>query len=282
MLAWAVINWMKPFAHYHQKFRERGIGQLIAGRFRWYWLELRLNNWLIGRLVELTGNRIRLDGVTLSVDNPLIGTPDKSTLFFGIYEVDERELTKRFIDRNLPTVEIGGSIGGVACTTNKLLTNPSAHVVVECNPIVLPTLENNRKLNGCSFEIEPRALAYGVETISFGVPDHFMMGRLHSDDQRQVTVPTTTLRQIVEEHRFETINLISDSEGGEVEMVENDGDILRDRVKWIIMETHEVERGQTAIAQMLNRLHDLGFDIAHKDDDKPVLALMNRRLARQL
>lgn len=272
---------MKTITHYQRKLSERGVGSIIAGRLRWYWLEFQLNNWVIGRLVELAGNKIKLDGVTLSVDNPLIGTPDKSTLFFGIYEVGERELSKRFIDRSLPTVEIGGSIGGVACTTNRLLANPRAHIVVECNPVVLPTLEKNRELNGCGFKIEPRALAYGVDTISFGVPNHFMMGRLHSDDDRQVTVQTTTLRQIVEKHQFDVINLISDSEGGEVEMVEHDGDILRDRVKWIIMETHEIERGRAAITQMLAKLYDLGFDVAHKDGDKPVLALRNRRLTAQ-
>lgn len=57
-------------------------------------------------MVELTGNTVRLDDITLSVDNPLVTTRHKSTLYFGIYEVGERELTKRFIDRSIPTIEI--------------------------------------------------------------------------------------------------------------------------------------------------------------------------------
>ena len=269
---------MNALAYYQQKLREKGVRQIIAGRLRWYWLEFRLNNWLVGRYVELTGNAVFLDDVVLCVENPLINTRQKGTIYFGNYEIGERKLTKRFIDCSLPTIEIGGSIGGVGCTTNRLLRDPKAHVVLECNPLVLPTLEKNRALNGCGFSIEPCALAYGSDTISFGISrDHFMMGRV-SGDGDQITVPTIMLCQILGKYGFETINLISDSEGAEVEMVENEGELLRDRVKWIVIETHAAERGDAAIAAMLRTLDKLGFDIAHKDTDKPVLALVNRNL----
>lgn len=269
---------MKSLAHYQQKLRDKGVREILAGRLRWYYFALCPNNWWIGRFVEITGNKIQIDGVTLFVDNPLIPTAHKNMLYFGIYEISERQLTKRFIDRNLPTVEIGGSIGCVACTTNRLLADPRAHVVVECNPVVLPTLERNRNLNHCGFTIEAAALAYGADTISFGITDNFMMGRLFSDDKRQATVRTTTLRQIIDKHHFATINLISDSEGAEVEMVENESELLRDHVKWIIIETHEVQRGRSAIARTLDGLRDLGFDVMQKDTDKPVFALRNRGL----
>jgi hypothetical protein len=105
-----------------------------------------------------------------------------------------------------------------------------------------------------------------------------MMGRLFGDGDR-ITVPTITLRQILDKHGFETINLISDSEGAEVEMVDNEGGLLRDRVKWIVLETHAVERGNDAIEAMLGKLAGLGFDTVHRDADKPVVALMNKRYA---
>jgi FkbM family methyltransferase len=187
-------------------------------------------------------------------------------------------LAKRYIDPALPTVEIGGSIGGVACTTNKLLLNPSDHVVVECNPLVLPTLQKNRDINGCKFKIEPFALAYGSERISFTIAmDHFMMGRLHGDGGKTVTVQTVTLKRILDKYRFKTINLISDSEGGEVEMVENESDLLRHHVKCLILETHEKERGRELIAKTLSALNDLGFEILERDEEKKdVLAMINR------
>jgi FkbM family methyltransferase len=267
---------MKPLAHYREKLADKGVAELIAGRLRWYKQRFEMDNWYVGRLVELTGNCVRVDGVKLSVDSPLVTTRHKSTLLFQIYEMEERALTKRYIDPDLPTVEIGGSIGGVACVTSKLLRDPAAHVVVECNPLILPTLEKNRKLNGCEFVIEPFALAYGADTISFAVaPDHFMKGGLYGDGP-QVEVKTIMLRDIVEKYGFKVINLISDSEGGEVEMVDHDADIMRDRVKWFIVETHPAERGEATIAAMVSKLESLGF--VTKEVQVDVLALRNTNL----
>jgi FkbM family methyltransferase len=264
--------------HYRRKLREKGIAEIIAGRLRWYRQSFQMDNWWVGRMVELSGNIVTVDGVRLSLDNPLIKTRHKSSIYFGIYEVGERALAKRFVDPDLPMIEIGGSIGGVACLTNRMLKNPAAHVVVECNPLVLPTLEKNRALNGCQFTIEPRALAYGADKISFNIaPEHFMMGHLGGDDGEKVTVGTVTLAEIVRTHKFDVINLISDSEGAEVDMVAKEADLLRDRVKTLILETHAAARGEEAIARMIFTLEDIGFQIEHRGKDK--LAMINRRLS---
>lgn len=272
---------MKPISHYRQKLAEKGLSGIIAGRWRWYKLMFQMDNWIIGKLVELFGNKVTIQGITLSVDNPLVTTRHKSSLYFGKYEVGERELARRYIDRSLPIVEIGGSIGGVACITNRLLVTPSDHVVVECNPLVLPTLKLNRDLNSCKFSIEPFALAYGSDTVSFSIAmDHFMMGRLHGTDCNQITVRTINLKRILDKYGFKTINLISDSEGGEVEMVENEADLLRHHVKCLILETHEKERGRELIAKTLSALSDIGFQIQEHDDEKKgVLAMINRHFS---
>lgn len=277
---------LESASHYRQKLREKGLGGVVAGRWRWYKSRLEMDNWLVGRIIELAGNRIEVDGVTLSVDNPLIDTRHKSSIYFGFYEMGERELTKRYIDRELPTVEVGGSIGGLACITNRLLRSPSAHVVVECSPLILPSLERNRELNGCQFSIEPRALGYGADTVSFSVlKTGWMMSGLYADTvggtiSESITVPTTTLAAILAKHRFDVINLISDTEGAEVEMVEQEGELLRRQVKWLIMETHAAQRGAAAIDRMLARLDDLGFVVAERDRHTgTVVALVNRHLA---
>ncbi len=266
--------------HYRRKLNEKSLATLIAGRWRWYKQAFQMDNWMIGRLVELFGNEVIIDGIRLSLDNPSVTVRHKSTLYFGLYETAERQLAKRFIDPNLPIIEIGGSIGGVACSTNRLLVNPKDHVVLECNPVVLPTLEKNRALNGSEFTIEPRALAYGADTISFNVaPDHFMMGRVGGTGGQTVTVPTVTLQEILSTHHFETVNLISDSEGSEVDMVGHEGTLLRDHVKTLIIETHETERGADAIANMLATLRDIGFQIVdHDNQRKNVLAMTNHHL----
>jgi FkbM family methyltransferase len=160
-----------------------------------------------------------------------------------------------------------------------LLLNPTKHVVIECNPLIIPTLEQNRAINGCHFAIEPLALAYGSDTVSFTVAtDHFMLGRLKGVGGKEVTVSSITLERILDKYGFEIINLISDSEGSEIEMVENEPDLLRRHVKWIILETHDEERGSEPIARMLSALDDLGFQIQERGEEKNVLAMFNRNL----
>ena len=95
-------------ARYQRKLQEKGLREIISGRWRWYKQSFQMDNWCIGRLVELCGNRVPFNGITLDLDNPLIPTPSKSTLLFGIYETAELDLTRRFIDRSIPTVELGG------------------------------------------------------------------------------------------------------------------------------------------------------------------------------
>ena len=217
-----------------------------------------------------------MHGVTISVDNPLVPTRDKSNCLL-FYEDSEFELSRRYLDFSLPTIELGASIGGVACAINKLQENSKAHVVVECNPLLLPTLEKNRDLNHCGFTIVPAAVAYGVDRVWFTIAEHFLVGRLQEAEGKRVIVRAVTLGQLIDEHGFETINLISDCEGAEVEMVEKDREVLRRRVKYLILETHQEFRGDEPIARMLSALKELGFETLECQRSS-VFALVNRGL----
>lgn len=268
---------MKSIRHYSRKIAEHGFIDLILRRLSWYKLRLQMDNWYIGRLVELFGNRVRLQGISLTVDNPLVTTRHKGSIYFGIYEIEERKLSSKYIDRSIPTVELGGSIGGVACVVNRLLDNPDRHVVLECNPILLPTLEKNRDINCCKFSIEPFAIGYGAPTISFSISDHFMLGGTKVTDGKHITVNTSSLRVILDRHDFKTINLISDCEGAEVDLVENEPELLRECVKWLIVETHEMNVGADRLSKMMSDLERLGFEKVEQSR-QTVLALKNRHL----
>jgi FkbM family methyltransferase len=263
-------------ARYQRKLQEKGLREIISGRWRWAKQSFQMDNWCIGRLVELCGNRVPFNGITLDLDNPLIPTPSKSTLLFGIYETAELDLTRRFIDRSIPTVELGGSIGGIACVTNRLLANPDKHVVVECNPTLVETLAKNRRINQCQFTLVEAALAYGGDTVSFST-DGFLQGRINRVGGEGFAVSSTTLARLLDAHGFETINLISDCEGAEVDLVANEPELLRQKVKWLIMETHAEHLGEGPIDAMLRRLTELGFETMAVERTN-VVALRNRNL----
>src|SRR2546426_6211274 len=94
------------------------------------WLGRKID-WWYGRLIEIRGNNVSIDGCTFSLESPAIATQSKSRFMFGQYERPEREAIRRFLDPTLPVVEFGGSIGVLSCLTNRRLSDPQRHVVIE-------------------------------------------------------------------------------------------------------------------------------------------------------
>src|ERR1044072_4533763 len=135
-----------------------------VAKTRWVWND----HWWIGKLVEIRGNRVMVDGCEFGLDSPAISTSHKSRLFFDfVYEAPEREALRRDLNPELPVVDFGVSIGVIACLTNKKLNAPREHVVVEANPDLLPLLEENRDRNGCKVSILHRAIAPTTDKIKF-------------------------------------------------------------------------------------------------------------------
>ena len=263
----------RRLARWRRKLRQEGLSSILARRWRWYKNRLMMDNPLVGRLVEACGNRVRLHGLDLSVDNPLITRAQKSTIYFGIYELGEIELIGRVLDRSRPTVELGGSIGVVACLTNRRLEHPDQHVVVEANPQLAPTLRHNAELNGCRFEVVEAAVAHGVKSIDFHVSACFLTGSLQAEG-RTVSVPAVTLGEIIQRRGFEAINLVVDIEGAELGVVQHEGEVLRDHVALLIMETHPDLVGEGLNTQMLDTLGRLGFE--ERERYGAVVALVNQ------
>jgi FkbM family methyltransferase len=216
------------------------------------------NRWFIGRLVEIGGNHVTVDGLTFSLDNPLIRTRDKSTVCVGLHEAPELALVQTRLVAGLPVVELGGGIGIVSCNINRKLAHPRNHIVVEANPDLIPTLETNRRLNGCEYQIRSAALAYGEETTMLAI-DSWATSRVGGDGTRRAVVTTTTLAQLLRESRFARINLVVDIEGAEANLVEQEGALLGQRVRALILETHPSILGAERAARMIAAIRSLGF-----------------------
>lgn len=212
---------------------------------------------LVGRLVELGGNQVTIEGLPFSVDNGLISTRQKGLLEVGLHEAGEIVLARQYVGTELPVVELGGGIGVVSCIVNRRLIRPEDHVVVEANPDLIPTLEVNRRLNRCGFRIRNVALAYGGEEAALAI-DSFVTSRIGGVG-RHARVSTVTLASLLEESKFERINLIVDIEGAEVDLVEREGQLLARRARTLIVETHPHFAGPEPTARMLAALRALGF-----------------------
>jgi FkbM family methyltransferase len=203
---------------------------------------------------------VRLSRCKFNLDQ-ITDFPTKVELIMNKYEAPERWAVARYVRQDLPVVELGGSMGVVACVTNRLLKNPAAHVVVEANPLVIPQLELNRSLNHSRFEILNRAIAYGMESVTFRPSSNVCISSITAvGDQAPVTVETIELRDIVRDRGFTRFNLICDIEGLEYDLAVHEMDILKN-ADTIILETHARFIGEDKCGLMMSKLKDVGFRV---------------------
>lgn len=229
--------------------------------------------WVIGRLVEVGGDRVTLEGLTFSVGNPLITTREKGLIYLGQHESQEIAMVHQHLVAGLPVIELGGGIGVVACIINRKLASPRDHIVLEANPDLIPTLDANRRINQCEFQIRNAALAYGGPEIALSIGS-FAASRVGEGGARQVQVATTTLSQLLHQGGFAHVNVVADIEGAEVHLVEQEGQLLRQRVRTLILETHPRFAGVDRTAKLLAEIVALGFvEVARARD---VFAFENR------
>lgn len=241
--------------------QRHGIGAVLK-RLGWYvqkWYTS--DHWWIGRLVELRGNRARLDGCLFDLSSPVIGTAQKAGFFFGNYETGERQVLSYLSGAKLALVELGGSVGVMACISSRHFSNPASHVVVEANPNLIPVLTRNRDLNCCRFTIVHAALAYDAAEVRFNVHSKFVKSSLLlvDGDTQTVLVPTITLKEILDRYQFGQVILFCDIEGAEVELLARESTLIAARVKYLSLEVHPYLTGQDVVNQLLTQLAEMGF-----------------------
>lgn len=220
-----------------------------------------------GGLARVGGCRFRLDGLEGGV---------AAALLMNEYEKEERDAVKRFLNRDLPVIELGGSIGVVACVINKALKDPTRHVVVEADPRIIPKLTANRELNHCRFEILHRALAYNGEEIFFNTTSDTRGGGVYVKGIGQVAVQTVSVEKLARERSFHRFTLVCDIEGSEIDLVEQEKDLLAAAVEMLILETHPMITGTARIQTMLSALGAAGFKTVHEASGTLVLINASR------
>jgi FkbM family methyltransferase len=246
----------------------RGVLDVLVQKLQITWR--RGEVWQLGKFVGMPTEIVRLDGCKFTLDKVLPANV-VDLLLENNYEAPEREALKKYLDPELPVIELGACLGIVSCLTNRRLRQPEKHIVVEANPTLVPLLAENRERNGCSFRVVHAALSYGADTITFKVNDNILASSLNGEAQRAVVVSTVTLKLLLDETGFERVTLICDIEGAELQLVEHELDVLRERVSMIIMELHDRIVGDEPTQRMLERLESVGFRMVSKDRDVVVL-----------
>jgi FkbM family methyltransferase len=229
-----------------------------GARHRWDTWRTR-DRWWLGRLIELSGDTVTVDGCSFAVNSPIIRTASKSHLLIGDYERGERAAIAHYLDPSLPVIELGGCLGVVASLTNRRLRQPDRHVVVEAHPDLLPLLHQNRDRNAGQFEIVHAAVAYGCDTVTFCEGGNFLAGRLGRTAGRQFTVPAVTLSQLLHRFAFERCTVICDIEGGEADLIRHDREALVRHVSTLIIEWHPYVTGSDGVMHLQRQIESAGF-----------------------
>lgn len=188
-------------------------------------------------------------------------------LLNGEYEGAERFAGKRYIRRDIPVVEFGGSMGVVSCLLNRRLKNPADHVVVEANPQILPTLFENRNRNHCNFEIVHGAAGGVGESVRIYIGENALSSSASAAERESVEVPALRLADILQSRGFSRCALMCDIEGSEIQMIRAEMDTLRSRVEVFIVEFHPGISGLETVEEARLLLKDQGFaEVWHQHD----------------
>jgi FkbM family methyltransferase len=153
----------------------------------------------------------------------------KRLLMQGRYEESERKLVEKYLDPNLPVVELGGSIGVISALIGSRLEDGVPHRIVEANPAVVDICRQNatsaRKPG--STTVVNAAIAYDVEEVTFHASANVHMSKVADGPEGNVSVTTTSLVEQVEAiGAKEGYTLVADIEGMEYEMFEREASAL--------------------------------------------------------
>ena len=215
------------------------------------------------------GPRYVVDGTnfTIPAGSPLVA---RKALRSGIYELPERRMIVKYLPRDLPVIELGGSYGIVSHAIRRHIATACTLTIVEANPLMVPVCRANVALAGAgdTTTVIEAALAYGAETVRFTAMNSIHTSHLATEGEtvgagRIIEVQATSLAKLVADAGITgDFSLVCDIEGAEFDLLLHDKAILG-RCALIVMEIHPdtfIDRGASVVAfrQMLS---DAGFDL---------------------
>jgi FkbM family methyltransferase len=219
------------------------------------------------------GPRYPVDGTTFTIPagSPLVA---RKALRSGIYELPERRMIVKWLPRDLPVIELGGSYGIVSHAIRRHIAPACTLTIVEANPLMVPVCRANVAHAGTSeaTRVIEAALAYGAETVRFTAMESIHTSHLATEGEavsagRIIEVPATSLARLVSEAGITgAFSLVCDIEGAEFDLLLHDATTLA-RCAMIVMELHPdsfIDRGASVTA-FLQMLSAAGFAILDHD-----------------
>jgi FkbM family methyltransferase len=216
--------------------------------------------YLAGTYFTLFEKTYKVEGLDLVIPFHLTDIKFRGQFPINFYEKQERRYLKQFLPKNSTVLELGACLGVVSCITNRLLDHPERHVVVEANPNVIPTIEENKARNQCKFHIEHCMLSSKPEN-TFFIGKNILTSSNIRQSTEQITVAGKTIGQLEQQYDLKFDVLIMDIEGGELGVLRENRDKLKE-LSVVFMEIHPHPEVLSAenVAECLSILEAAGLE----------------------
>lgn len=205
------------------------------------------------------------DGLTIHVPFHLTDFKFRGRFVLGTYEEEESRYLKEYLSPDAKVLELGSCLGYVSCLTNKLLSDNSAHVVLEANPNLIPWIDKNKQENSCQFAIE-NCIISNEEMNDFYIHHLIVGGSAKRKTPNRINIKGETFQGLRKKYELDFDTLIMDIEGGELDLFRNYQEGIAE-FDQIFMEVHPFANILTKeeAQECEDILSSIGFDILVRD-----------------
>ncbi|WP_241831227.1 FkbM family methyltransferase [Parafrankia soli] len=228
-----------------------------------------LTSPVAARIVETaTRDQIRNNGIRFDVSGSDFTARTKAQLFWHIYESAEIRLIHRNLRGASTVVELGSSLGITTAHIASVVAPGGRIVCVEANPRLIEGLQSRLSphLAHMQLDVEHAAISTEQGTATFSVCSNVLGSRLAArKDGETVSVPASTLRQILAKHGVDEFDLVSDVEGAEASFLLGDPEVLR-RCRRAVLELHDTtfQGRHYSTSDLLAAAQTAGFRVAEQ------------------
>lgn len=223
-------------------------------------LKFNTKLYLAGTYFTLFEKTYKVNGLDLVIPFDLTDIKFRGQFPIDFYEKQERRYLKQYLPKNATVLELGACLGVVSCITNRLLEHPERHVVVEANPNVVPIIEDNKRRNQCSFQIE-HCMVSSRAVNEFFIGKTILMSSNLRQSATKISVAGKTIADLEREHGMRFDALVMDIEGGELDFLRENRDKLKE-LNVVFMEVHPHPEilSQEDVAECLSILTESGLE----------------------
>lgn len=223
-------------------------------------LKFNTKLYLAGAYFTLIEKTYKVEGLDLVIPFDKTDIKFRGQFPINFYEKQERRYLKQFLPKDATVLELGACLGVVSCLTNRLLANPTRHVVVEANPNMIPVIEENKQRNQCGFHIEHCMVSSNVVN-EFFIGKTILMSSARRPGVTKIRVPGKTVADLEKQYGLDFDALVMDIEGGELDFLrENRAKLKSFRIIFMEVHPHKEILTLEEVAECLAILEEAGFE----------------------